>query len=289
MSEKVSLTLERFVAELRDLEEKQVFTPNEISEMVQSRTAHETLIIRSACTPQNFIDYVNYEVRLEKLRKIRSSKLQIKPGSSISTYSIPRHVTHILTIATRRFPTSNMLWSKYIDHIRSLKAPRQLSKVLVQAISAQPNTAKYWLLAIRHEKSEGDVAVARKLLMRAVRFLKKDFSIWEEWIDFEVAFAEETRVRLGHEPPSSHKGKGKEIDGEELPLSDGEALQEMQEEVQQVEKVGGERAVTEGAIVKIVINHALDSLLAHLLQGCKLNFFRLQRSAQTKICHIMSR
>lgn len=47
----------------------------EISEIVKRRTAFETALIRKGSNERDWLDYIDYEKRLEQLRKLRYNKL----------------------------------------------------------------------------------------------------------------------------------------------------------------------------------------------------------------------
>lgn len=47
----------------------------EINEIVKRRTAFETALIRKGSNEQDWLGYIEYEKRLEQLRRIRASKL----------------------------------------------------------------------------------------------------------------------------------------------------------------------------------------------------------------------
>ena len=102
--ERVQLNLERLLPELRDLERKKIFSKvmywkhpsflevradfvgilqSEISEIVKRRTAFENCLIRKGSTERDWLDYIEYEKRLEKLRKIRYNKLSKYIWSSL--------------------------------------------------------------------------------------------------------------------------------------------------------------------------------------------------------------
>lgn len=94
--ERVQLNLERLLPELRDLEKKKIFTrvgacigcgrmevhskltllsQREIDEIVKRRTAFENSLIRKGSNEQDWLMYIEYEKKLELLRKIRYNKL----------------------------------------------------------------------------------------------------------------------------------------------------------------------------------------------------------------------
>ncbi|SCV73900.1 BQ2448_6330 [Microbotryum intermedium] len=204
--EKVQLSLERFLPELRDLERKEIFSKDEISEIVSQRRRFETALASRAVKPIDYLRYIDYETKLEKLRKKRASRTKTKTKKTISDHSIAAHITHLHRLSTRRFPSSLQLWDASLAHALQQASPHLVSRTLSTAIAMHPTHAPYWLMASRWE-SEGDERglgggndeAARRLCMRALRFLQgsgeSEHLVWNEWIRVECAFAERLRAR----------------------------------------------------------------------------------------------
>ncbi|GAA6019799.1 hypothetical protein JCM11491_000273 [Sporobolomyces phaffii] len=274
MSEKVQLALERFLPELRDLTEKGVFTKGEINDVVAKRRGFEIALSNGRNTkPLDYLRYIDYESKLEKLRKARVIRLQLTATKSRSDYSIQYHITQLHRLSVRRFPESLELWDAYIAHALTQDSPQLVSRTLSAAISMHPMTTRYWIMASRWE-SEGDekgmgggnAEGARRLCMRALRFLKKgtrgtktleneteeeeedrtrdEQLVWKEWIRLEVAFVEKLKSR------QQVLGLGKGKAGQEVVVrvtgkrdrsgSDEEDAEEEEEEAVEVPILEGE-------------------------------------------------
>lgn len=278
----------------------------EINEIVKRRTAFETSLIRKGSNERDWLQYIEYEKRLEQLRKIRASKLsafkarqrktyrddadtllaELKGRPTISDYSIARHILSLYSSAVTRIPGSVTLWQVYITHVlRVSNSSAEISRVLARAISLHPTNASVWLLAIRFEADGtgpqakeggiggGNIDAARKLAMRALRFMKgasdqEGQKIWLEWVSLEVSFVERMRKRweiLGIANVMAGKAN-MDVDGAENGGdSQTERLPEAQADVAEVDateqevaaaRKKGQSAVLDGAIVKAVIENA---------------------------------
>lgn len=286
--ERVQLNLERLLPELRDLEKKKIFTKTEISEIVKRRTAFETALIRKGSNERDWLDYIEYEKRLEQLRKIRHTKLKLKGRPTVSDFSISRHILSLYSSAVTRRPGSTEIWEAYITHVlRTSSSGPEISRVLARAISLHPTNVSIWLLAIRFEADGtgshqanagvggGNVDSARKLIMRALRFMKgskkeHECLVWVEWVRLEISFVERMRKRWeilgikdslagGSEKPNLEM----DVDGQ--PAGQEAALETKAEEDQQVAAAAedidaaqkkGKNAVLDGAIVHVVLDNA---------------------------------
>ncbi|KDE05313.1 hypothetical protein MVLG_04344 [Microbotryum lychnidis-dioicae p1A1 Lamole] len=267
--EKVQLSLERFLPELRDLERKEIFSKDEITEIVSQRRRFETALASRAVKPIDYLRYIDYETKLEKLRKKRASRTKTTTKKTLSDHSIAAHVTHLHRLSTRRFPSSLQLWDAFLGHALEQASPHLVSRTLSTAIAMHPTHAPYWLMASRWE-SEGDERgqgggndeAARRLCMRALRFLKgsgqSEHLVWNEWIRVECAFAERLRARwallgIGKEGRNGEEqmvvvggrsskrrkvAEGQTPDGEEVD-EDGQELKE-EEAAEEIELPAGE-------------------------------------------------
>ena len=167
----------------------------------------------------------------------------------------------------------------------------EISRVLARAIGLHPTKADIWLLAIRFEADGtgpqakdggiggGNIDAARKLVMRALRFMKAAtredaLKIWLEWVRLEISFMERMRKRweiLGIDDTMSGEQNMKpdemEVDGETDALPDPKVdLVTVSKEDSELAKTAGDvqstaqkgqHAVLSGEIVKVVIQNAL--------------------------------
>lgn len=265
--------------------------------------------------PADYLRYIEYERRLEKLRKARAARLRESPSSwarsrrwavltpvpppaetestkSLSDHSIPAHITQLHRLSVRRFPESLTLWDAFIAHALSQSSPNLVSRTLSSAIAMHPTHTPYWIMASQWE-SEGDrkgmgggnAEAARRLCMRALRFLKgnrgeagrnegPEEAVWREWIRVEVSFVEKLRARWqvlglgkgkgGKEEIIRVKGANGEADGGDeeeeiqLPVTEGDDAGDARLEEELTEQAkSGQEALLDGAIVRLVIDNLL--------------------------------
>jgi U3 small nucleolar RNA-associated protein 6 len=147
--EKVQFQLESTLPELKDFHDKGLFTKvcldltsfctvltfqNEIDQITRRRTVFETSLIRRHTRKDDFFKYAEYEINLERLRKVRWKKLGSwagllvsrrsshagyhinPPPPSASSYSLPRRAIYILKRATVKFPGDLAVWLAYVEY-----------------------------------------------------------------------------------------------------------------------------------------------------------------------------
>jgi hypothetical protein len=73
--ERVHHQLESSLPELKDLQAKGIFSPQEIKLIIKRRTDYEIQLVRRQPRKKDFLEYIEYEMTLEKLRKKRLERL----------------------------------------------------------------------------------------------------------------------------------------------------------------------------------------------------------------------
>ena len=73
--ERVQWNQEQMLSELKDLQQKRIFSPAEVREILKKRSAFETALIRRVPRKRDFLAYIEYEMNLERLRRVRVKKL----------------------------------------------------------------------------------------------------------------------------------------------------------------------------------------------------------------------
>lgn len=132
--EKVQFQIESTLPELKDLSTKGLFTRTELGTITARRKKFETSLIKRVPVKQDFLDYAQYEIGLEKLRRARYKRLGLDKSAqprSVSSYSIVRRVLYILRRATDKFPYDLGVWMAYIDYARS----EGMTKVVLQGLT----------------------------------------------------------------------------------------------------------------------------------------------------------
>ena len=96
--ERVQYSLEASLPELKDLQTNGIFSPLEIKEIIKRRTNYELQLIRRQPRKKDFLDYIEYEMALERLRRKRVSRL--------GTFSIPLPKLWLLIWSHRYTPSA---------------------------------------------------------------------------------------------------------------------------------------------------------------------------------------
>jgi U3 small nucleolar RNA-associated protein 6 len=168
--EKVQFQLESTLPELKDLYDKGLFSKHEIDQITKRRTQYETALVRRITRKEDFFKYAEYEINLERLRKVRWKKLSEchnlrgrrnaadspeyhinPPPPSASTYSLPRRTLYILKRATAKFPGDIAVWLAYVEYAAREGMTKVVAKGLNSAMQHHPlSPTLYLLLSYAH-------------------------------------------------------------------------------------------------------------------------------------------
>ncbi|CAE6457725.1 unnamed protein product [Rhizoctonia solani] len=240
--ERVHYYQEQMLPELKELEEKGIFSQPETRAILKQRTAFESALVRRVALKSDYIKYAQYEVTLEALRKKRAARLNSTDNkSSLADYCIVRRQFFILERAVRKFKSDVSLWVQYIELARSNNARSLVGKLCSRALSLHPTSPSLYVIAASHElDSSLSPTGARALLQRGLRINPESVELWTEYIRMELGYCEGLRRRW----------KTLGIDST-LQSGEGHALD----------------AIISGAIIRAAISSATESLPTLALLG----------------------
>ena len=173
MAEQVQSILERMVPYLKDLRQRSIFTPTEITSIVERRRKSEYLLHRrSSSNISDYIRYIEDEILLEKLRKLRKEKMIVElknerqrrneggqhnkaaaayktsgPGDS----HIISHVHFLYQRTLRKFHYPIDILLNYVEFAKSVKSFQMLSRIYAEGIQHHPRTVGLWIEASNFE------------------------------------------------------------------------------------------------------------------------------------------
>ena len=200
--------MESMVPELDALHERGLFTKQELQEVVKRRTACEYAIRRPGgkTTAADFIRYVEYEGKLEELRKLRMKTpraLEAAKNDKIrrrtkgrAEFCIVRRMHFIFTRAINKFSGDVRVWKAYFEFCKKQGGSKTFSRALTKALQLHPTKPGMWIEAASWElnghKNEG---AARALLQQGLRICKDSPALWYEYFKFELLMARRMQLR----------------------------------------------------------------------------------------------
>lgn len=205
MAEHVQAELDRMVEPLMDLQEREIFTAEEIHAIVRRRRESEYALRRRNARQADFLAYIEAEMNLEKLRQLRVRRLKRKPieqrkeADQQASKSGDKHIVahiHLLWQRTLRKFRQVDLYLAYADFCASTNSARKLSRVYAEAVQKHPRQEVLWLRAAEHEFfTAGSIGSARILLQRALRINKSSEDLWLQSFALELHFVQRLQGR----------------------------------------------------------------------------------------------
>jgi len=200
MHSNVDRNLEQMLPELDALLEKRLFTKEELKRVLHKRSDFEYSIKSSTRTPEDFLRYIEFEQKLEELRKLRCIKLK-KKGEKIQknelcSFCIVRHMHSIYSRATYAFKSNVELWKRWFAFCRSSNATQRLSKALSDAMRYNLQVVDFWMYAAWWEFEDRQNAnMARSLMQQGLRNCKTSEKLWLEYFKLELKVAQRLQER----------------------------------------------------------------------------------------------
>ncbi|KAG7134802.1 U3 small nucleolar RNA-associated protein 6 like [Verticillium longisporum] len=184
VADKARFYLERSVPQLREWEAKEIFTKEEIRNIVQRRSDFEHRALAPGVQPTDFTNYVAWEISLDALRVKRCERLKIRHVAS--QHATQARVLAIYERAVTKRPASKELWLDYLTYTERIRATKRWRRTMTRALRLMPRDAELWVLAGRRAAKNGDMGTARGYFMRGCRFCTVDGGLWIEYARCEM-------------------------------------------------------------------------------------------------------
>ncbi|KAF5837621.1 U3 small nucleolar RNA-associated protein 6-domain-containing protein [Dunaliella salina] len=196
MADTVAMVMEAMLPELDDLESKGYFSRSELREVIKKRQDFEYSFKRRAALKRDFLRCIEFETKLEELRKHRKKALKIKGKRGPAETGIVRRIHFTFERATRKFKADLDLWLAWIDYCKSSNSTKQMSKVVTKALQRHGHVAALWVEAASWEfERNANVAAARALMQQGLRHCRTDEGLWGEYLRMELLYVARLRAR----------------------------------------------------------------------------------------------
>jgi len=226
MAELVEQSLDDMVVPLRDLMDRGIFSETEIKSIVSRRREYEYLLRRRVARKADFLRYVEIEMKLERLRKIRTKKIneqqERKESSKIpdrvkknNSGALPIGDVHIIQLihllffrVIQKFKSDVTLHLQHAAFAKESKSYHKLTTIYTEALQYHPRNVELWIEAASHEFfgitdletgetlfGGGSMQGARVLMQRALRINPTSQDLWIQNFCLELHFIQKLRGR----------------------------------------------------------------------------------------------
>ncbi|KAJ4163723.1 hypothetical protein LMH87_005431 [Akanthomyces muscarius] len=260
VAEKARFYLERSVPQLREWEEKEIFTKDEIRTIVQKRNQYEHKVLSPGNTPYDWSSYAQWEQSLETLRAKRCKRLKIRHLSS--AHAGQGRVLGIYERGAGRHPGSSALWREYLAYTAGVKASKRWRKTVTSALRMLPTDADLWVVAGRRSAHNGDMAAARGFFMRGCRFCTTDDRLWVEYARCEMEWLAKMEDKKRRSKTKEAIPARRPAEDDELRIDDSEDEGEDEDGVILPEPTKAQaKVIDKSAARQLASNPALDGAI----------------------------
>ncbi|XP_046992575.1 U3 small nucleolar RNA-associated protein 6 homolog [Schistocerca americana] len=195
MAEYVEFRAEEMIKELEQMEKLQLFDKSEIRQIIKKRKDFEYKLMRRTKCKEDFLRYIQYEMDVMKLVKIRKETLGINQNNI--DYLVARRIDNVFKGALHRFGDDIRLWLSYIKFCKRVHFYASVSRMLVKMVQVHSDKPQMWKLAARWEFEESNsVESARQFLLRGLRFHPDSKLLYTEAFHLELAYVKKLRAEL---------------------------------------------------------------------------------------------
>lgn len=191
-ADKARYYLEQSVPELKELQRKKIFSPEEITAVAKKRSDFEHKINARGSSATDYAQYAEFEINVDMLRRKRVKRLGIKNP----THNGQRRIFFVFDRGTRKFPGDVQLWMQSIEYARKQKALKKVTQMLTNLLRLHPAKAELWIYAAQFALEEnGDMTEARGYMQRGLRFCKNNKELWLQNFRLELNWIAKVHAR----------------------------------------------------------------------------------------------
>ncbi|EDO07964.1 U3 small nnucleolar RNA-associated protein 6 family protein [Babesia bovis T2Bo] len=201
MAAQVQQQLEGMVPELRKLTELQIFTDEEVRDIVERRRKFEYAVISSdlVYSRNSYREYISYEIELDRVLQKRLRKVKSSDNSASVRYTVPsdrgnvpikvivrRRIHRLFNRCLKRFVTNIELWKEYCAFCYRIKAFGVMNRAIMDALSKNPTCEALWKIAVKYTLTLNGSIAARNVIQLALRANPRSLSLFMLLLELEV-------------------------------------------------------------------------------------------------------
>lgn len=201
MAARVQQQLEDMVPELHKLKELQLFTEEEVRDIVKRRRKFEYMVISTdpVYALNSYREYIKYEMKLDRVlqRRLRQSKNEatrasgsdrvVSEGGSVPLrVTVRRRIHRIFKRCLNRFVTAIDLWKEYCAFCYRIKAYGVMNRVIMSVLAKNPACEDLWRLATKYTLTLQGSLAAKNVVQMALRTNPKSLEMFILLLELEV-------------------------------------------------------------------------------------------------------
>ncbi|XP_026277503.1 U3 small nucleolar RNA-associated protein 6 homolog [Frankliniella occidentalis] len=207
MAEFVELRTEEMLPEVEQMERMLMFEKEELRTIAKKRKEFEYKIQRRTKNKEDYLRYIQYEMDLLKLIRLRREKMGYQQKKANIDFTIGNRVNKLFKQAIFRFQDDVRLWLSYIKFCKQVRFYSCVSRMLVRMLQVHSDKPQLWKLAAKWEFEESQsVENARQFLLRGLRAHPESRLLYAEAFRMELHYAAKKRAELEEAKKKQQEG-----------------------------------------------------------------------------------
>ena len=196
MAEVVQSHVEDMLPEVYELQQLGILSPHEAKTVIKTRTDFEYKMRRRISKKDDFLKFIDYELKLEKLKQSRISKMGASEISEGARYRSLQRIHFIFQKCLRKYKTDVFLWIRYLQFCKEVNSSRSLGLAFVESLKYNPKCIKIWIMSAKNEmESNKNITAARSIFMQGIKLNEKSVQMWSEYFRLEALYVEKLQKR----------------------------------------------------------------------------------------------
>ena len=196
MAEVVQSHIEEMLPEVYELQQLGILSSLEAKSVIKTRTDFEYKMRRRISKKQDFLRFIDYELKFDKLKQSRLLQLGTNDVSEGVRYRSLQRIHFIFQKCLRKYKNDIPLWIRYIKYCKQVASTRSLALAFVEALKHNPNCVQLWIMSAKNEMEVNkNISAARSIFLRALKFNSDSPELWKEYFRLEVLHVEKLQKR----------------------------------------------------------------------------------------------
>lgn len=197
MADRVQSSMEKMVPELESYRRFEVFTEEEIKDIIETRRTHEYRLQRCSKQLVDYLRYIQYEMDLEQRKEAIKEKKFI--GGTRHVFETSRRIISLFRAALQKFPGDKALFVQFVEYAMSKKHYDDLKLFFGDYCLRNMRDVDLWIFCAGKLLETGDADSARVVMQKGIRANPGSTKIKLEYFRLEVLYMEEV-LKLKEEP-----------------------------------------------------------------------------------------
>lgn len=186
MIDRVQQILEGLAPEMDDYSKRKIFTRKEISKIIETRRTFENKLQRSQKKLEDFLQYIESE---KKLEKVRNRRILLARNTHAGTEDLlPRNILSIYTKALHHF-TEPILMKEFSEFCIRRKFYEEMKKVFLKTCLRRLGDSDLWIYCAQKLWEVNDIESARNMFLQCTG-VNRDRRLLVEFFRLECAYSE---------------------------------------------------------------------------------------------------